>query len=139
MTKETARQLKVDLFDNIEPQDGLERILGIVDKYAEPVKEPLKEIDLIQKHFYSIMSVEELFHNLEHDPNAWTKQKLAALEKCSPLSLKVVVEQLKRGANLSLEDALSMEYTISQNFMQGTEGFEGIRAHLVDKDKNPKW
>lgn len=85
------------------------------------------------------MSVEELYHNLEHDSNPWAKKKLDTLEKCSPLSLKVVFEQLKRGHGITLEAALSMEYTLSQNFMQGQDFFEGVRASLVDKDKNPKW
>ena len=32
-----------------------------------------------------------------------------------------------------------MEYKISDAMMNHTECFEGIRALLVDKDKNPKW
>jgi enoyl-CoA hydratase len=32
-----------------------------------------------------------------------------------------------------------MEFNLSQGFMAHTEFFEGVRALLVDKDKNPKW
>ena len=32
-----------------------------------------------------------------------------------------------------------MEYKISQGFVNHTEFFEGVRALLIDKDKNPKW
>jgi len=32
-----------------------------------------------------------------------------------------------------------MEYRLSQNFMKGTDFYEGVRAALVDKDKNPRW
>ena len=32
-----------------------------------------------------------------------------------------------------------MEYGITQGFMDHTEFFEGVRALLVDKDKNPQW
>jgi len=32
-----------------------------------------------------------------------------------------------------------MEFKISQGFVNHTEFFEGIRALLVDKDRNPKW
>lgn len=32
-----------------------------------------------------------------------------------------------------------MEYKLAQGFMNHTEFFEGVRALLVEKDKNPKW
>ena len=48
-------------------------------------------------------------------------------------------EQLKRGKSLSLEEVFLMEYRISQNFMNGVDFFEGVRASLIDKDKSPKW
>lgn len=57
----------------------------------------------------------------------------------SPLSLNVVFEQIKRGQNMNLKDVFEMEYRISQGFMNHREFFEGVRALLIDKDKNPKW
>jgi enoyl-CoA hydratase len=32
-----------------------------------------------------------------------------------------------------------MEYKIVDGFVNHTEFFEGVRALLIDKDKNPKW
>jgi len=32
-----------------------------------------------------------------------------------------------------------MEYKLSQGFINHTEFYEGVRALLIDKDKNPKW
>eukprot|EP00027_Filamoeba_sp_ATCC50430_P010428 CAMPEP_0168559662 /NCGR_PEP_ID=MMETSP0413-20121227/10644_1 /TAXON_ID=136452 /ORGANISM="Filamoeba nolandi, Strain NC-AS-23-1" /LENGTH=402 /DNA_ID=CAMNT_0008590907 /DNA_START=19 /DNA_END=1227 /DNA_ORIENTATION=- len=71
----------------------------------------------------------------------WATNTLGYLHKVSPTSLKVVFEQLRRGAKLnSLEEVLKMEFNISQNYMKPTSDFfEGVRALLVDKDKNPKW
>ena len=57
----------------------------------------------------------------------------------SPLALSVVFEQIKRGASMNEKDVFTMEYKISQGFMNHTEFFEGVRALLVDKDKNPQW
>ena len=57
----------------------------------------------------------------------------------SPLSLAVVFEQIKRGANMNVKDVFQMEYGISQGYMKHTEFYEGVRALLVDKDKNPQW
>lgn len=57
----------------------------------------------------------------------------------SPLALSVVFEQIKRGASMNEKEVFTMEYGISQGFMNHTEFFEGVRALLVDKDRNPQW
>ena len=40
---------------------------------------------------------------------------------------------------MNAKDVFTMEYGISQGFMEHTEFYEGVRALLVDKDKNPQW
>ena len=40
---------------------------------------------------------------------------------------------------MDLKEVFEMEFKMSQGFMNHTEMFEGVRALLVDKDKNPKW
>jgi len=57
----------------------------------------------------------------------------------SPLSMGVTFEQIKRGQHMNLKDVFVMEYKISQGFMKHTEFFEGVRALLIDKDKNSQW
>ncbi|KAM9972308.1 hypothetical protein ACTFIW_007367 [Dictyostelium discoideum] len=86
-------------------------------------------------------SVKEIFEQLELLENSeWAKQTLKTLKSVSPSSLMVVFEQMKQGAKLpSLAKCLEMEFRISQHFLEKPDFFEGVRALLVDKDKNPKW
>mgnify|MGYP001122588045 CR=1 FL=1 len=63
-----------------------------------------------------------------------TKKMMAAM---SPLSLSVVFEQIKRGSKMDVKQVFEMEFRISQGFVNHTEFFEGIRALLVEKDRNP--
>ena len=53
----------------------------------------------------------------------------------------MIFESLKRGSKLALRDVLTMEYYLCNAFIRKdkTDCLEGIRALLIDKDKNPKW
>ena len=62
---------------------------------------------------------------------------LKKLTHMSPLALAIVHEQIKRGQSMDLKSVFEMEYKMALNFMDHTEFFEGVRALLVDKDKNP--
>ncbi len=58
----------------------------------------------------------------------------------SPISLAVALEAVRRAAKLDrLEDVLRQEYRTSCGTLRSRDLVEGIRALLVDKDRNPKW
>ena len=64
---------------------------------------------------------------------------LKQLANNSPLSMVIIVEQMKRGAEMNLQDVYKMEFKICQGFMSQGEFFEGIRALIAEKDLSPKW
>lgn len=67
---------------------------------------------------------------------------LSTMRKVSPTSLKLTLEQVRRGAELAnLEECLRMEYRIVQHIVQNTDSdfFEGVRAVLIDKTHDAAW
>jgi enoyl-CoA hydratase len=88
---------------------------------------------------FSKGSVEAILAALEAEDGAWAEQTLATLQKCSPTSLKVAFRQLRVGAGLDFEAAMTMEYRLSQACVAGHDFVEGIRAAVIDKDRAPKW
>ena len=47
---------------------------------------------------------------------------------------------MRRAAKLeTLEDVLAQDYRVSSASLRSHDLVEGIRAQLVDKDRNPKW
>ena len=89
---------------------------------------------------FSAESVGEIVAKLKAQPGEWAQKQLAALHKLSPLAMAITLEQLKRCANRSFEDAMTIEYRMSQACMRpGSDFFEGVRALLIDKDQKPKW
>lgn len=58
----------------------------------------------------------------------------------SPTALAVTLESVRRAARLTtLEDVLVQEYRVSCASLRSHDLVEGIRAQLVDKDRNPQW
>jgi enoyl-CoA hydratase len=58
----------------------------------------------------------------------------------SPISVSVALEAVRRAAKLdTLEDVLRQEYRTSCASLRGHDLVEGIRAQVIDKDRNPKW
>jgi len=58
----------------------------------------------------------------------------------SPTSVHLALESLRRARRLgSLEEALDQEYRVGLRVLEGTEIVEGIRAQVIDKDRQPHW
>lgn len=95
--------------------------------------------DLIDAAF-SEKTIEDIFDHLSIIDHDWARETLAVLKKVSPISLKIIIEQLARGATLDFNECLLMEYRIvSAITSYESDFFEGVRAVLIDKDHNPKW
>ena len=89
---------------------------------------------------FSAETLQEIVDKLRKHPGDWAQKQLAALMKLSPISMAITLEQLKRCANRSFEDSMTIEYRMSQNCMRPDHDFfEGVRALLIDKDQKPKW
>ena len=78
------------------------------------------------------------------DTVSFCQETLKQLNAMSPTSLKITLEQVRRVKRtnfISLGDCLKMEYRMCQTLMKNTKSdfYEGIRAVLVDKDRNPSW
>ena len=69
----------------------------------------------------------------------WLKRAAATFNAGSPGSARLCFELLKRVRHMSLAEVFRQEYIVSlQCGVQG-DFKEGIRALLIDKDKQPKW
>jgi len=86
-------------------------------------------------------SVEGIFDRLANfnQDAEWAAKITKKLQRMSPLSLKVTLEQMRRGAELGYEEVFEMEYRIANRMMENPDFFEGVRATIVDKDGQPKW
>jgi enoyl-CoA hydratase len=58
----------------------------------------------------------------------------------SPIAVSVALEAVRRAGKLeTLEDVLTQDYRVSSASARSHDLVEGIRAQIIDKDRNPKW
>jgi enoyl-CoA hydratase len=58
----------------------------------------------------------------------------------SPISASVALEAIRRAVKLeTLEDVLRQEFRTQTAALRSHDLVEGIRAQVIDKDRNPKW
>ncbi len=69
----------------------------------------------------------------------WFQTALHNLAHGCPVTAHLVEQQLLRGRHLSLAEVFRMEWCLSVQCCKHPDFPEGVRAHLVDKDKQPRW
>ena len=73
-------------------------------------------------------------------PGEWAQKTAAALAQKSPKSMKLTLAAIRNAQALgSLEEALNVEFRLCVRLFEDGEFIEGVRALLVDKDRQPKW
>lgn len=92
--------------------------------------------------------VDALNQLVDKEPEGWAADTLKALRQRSPLLLAVSLEQIRRGRTMGLSDELRMERDMVRHCFHAdhlsrrgaqTDTAEGIRALVIDKDRQPKW
>ena len=131
-------QADLPAFRDLVISDGPD---AAVKKYA--VEPPASEL-LAQQHWidecYAADTVAEILANLRGHAAAEANAAADLIATRSPIALSATLEAVRRAAKLpSLEDTLVQEFRVSMASHKSHDFVEGIRAQLVDKDRNPKW
>ncbi|MGA7052571.1 MAG: enoyl-CoA hydratase/isomerase family protein, partial [Mycobacterium sp.] len=91
-------------------------------------------------HCYAGDTVEDIVAALrEHDAGP-ANDAANLIASRSPIALSVALEAVRRAAKLeTLEEVLTQDYRVSSASLRSHDLVEGIRAQLIDKDRNPQW
>ncbi|WP_428617635.1 enoyl-CoA hydratase/isomerase family protein [Shewanella sp.] len=73
------------------------------------------------------------------DGEPWLARALSTMLAGSPLSLHLVYQQSLLGTELSLSQVFQLELGLSCNCCSIGDFAEGVRALLIDKDRQPQW
>ena len=70
---------------------------------------------------------------------AFAAETARVMRTKSPLSMAIALEQMKRGPDLTFEEAMRTEFRIVSRMMDNPDFLEGVRAVVIDKDHAPRW
>jgi enoyl-CoA hydratase len=84
-------------------------------------------------------SVPEILERLRAEDTGWAREILATLATMSPSALCWSFAAIRRGARLNLGDALAAELRLTRHVTRHPDFAEGVRAVVVDKDRQPRW
>ncbi len=101
-----------------------------------PVASQRTKIDQLFAHD----TMDEIFKALESDGSDFADATLDALKEKSPTSMVVTLKLLRQArASSSLENCLQREYIAALQVFISNDFIEGVRAAVIDKDRNPTW
>jgi enoyl-CoA hydratase len=91
-------------------------------------------------HCYGAARVEVTFERLRGVGLPDADAALATMQNASPTSLKITLRNVREAASFKrVEESFQQDYRISLACIAGHDFIEGIRAAIVDKDRNPAW
>ena len=135
--------------DTYVPEDKLEGMkarlaetgdVGVITEYyreapAGTLAPAQAEIDAMFGHD----TAQEVETALAASDTEWAAKALKAMRKGCPLSVACALPLIRNAKGASWEQALAAEYRFTARCMEHGEFLEGIRAAVIDKDRDPKW
>ncbi|MCH2078272.1 MAG: enoyl-CoA hydratase/isomerase family protein [Rhodobacteraceae bacterium] len=117
---------------------ALTETLEIPEHAAPPA--PLADLqDELKHHFYG-NTPGDILRSLEGSESDFSAATAKKLRRHSPLAMACGLETLRRlRSTQDITRALELEYRFTFRAMEHGDFIEGIRAQIIDKDRQPKW
>ena len=145
-----ADAIAMGFADHFVPHDDLDAFIETIDtegidaaleKHVQdpPPSELMAQRDWID-HCYAAETVADIVAALREHGGEGAGKAAELIASRSPVAASVALEAVRRAAKLAtLEDVLRQEFRTSCASLRTHDLVEGIRALLIDKDKNPQW
>ena len=122
------------LLESGDPETALRELSSPVARETDAAT-----LAAIDRHF-ALPSLDGIVAGLEQaEADEFAGRTLAMMRSRSPTSMAVAFRQIANGRGQSMADCMNMEFRILNRMLAGHDFYEGIRAALVDRDRQPKW
>jgi enoyl-CoA hydratase len=116
-------------------------VRAIIDGFAAAnVVAPIAAQQHLIDALFGPDSIEEIVTALAHHDSDFARTTLGAILDKSPTGLKLTLKLLRMAReSTSLRECLVREYRAALEIFVNHDFPEGIRAAVIDKDRNPQW
>ncbi len=130
-----------DLEHRLSEAAGMDEVDAILNaSRITPPAETLSAQERLLSQVFKGDSIEDSIRALQAEGSAFAKETCARLLRASPTSLKLTRRLLTLARDgASLEIALINEYRAACGLLNSHDLYEGIRAAIINRDKNPRW
>lgn len=114
--------------------------LGLADRAREEVPPPVLAADHAwMTECYAGDDPVEIAGRLAEHAHPSARQAAATLRARCPLSVHVALAGVRRAATMTLEEVAEQDLRVGVAFALGPDFAEGVRAQLIDRDRDPHW
>ncbi|MCA1491199.1 enoyl-CoA hydratase/isomerase family protein [Ensifer sp. NBAIM29] len=107
---------------------------------SEPPPSALLDHTALIDRCFAFGTVEEILEALEKDGSDFARETLQLLKSRSGISLKLTLSLLRAGRDsATLNECLEAEFAACVAMLANPDFYEGVRAAVIDKDRNPNW
>lgn len=107
---------------------------------TDPGRGPLRANHDVIEPIFRLNSVRAIAEALHTDGSDFADKTLHAMSTRSPTSLVLTLRLLREGKqSRSLAECLRREFGACLQILKSPDFYEGIRAAVIDKDRNPNW
>jgi enoyl-CoA hydratase len=116
-------------------------VRAIIDRFATAnLVAPIAAQQHLIDALFGPDSIEEIVTALAHHDSEFARAALGAILEKSPTGLKLTLKLLRMAReSASLRECLVREYRAALEIFVNHDFPEGIRAAVIDKDRNPQW
>jgi enoyl-CoA hydratase len=131
----------VDVLASLKPDATNADVVAAISVLAEePEPAPLSAHRKVIDRTMGANDLDEILTGLAEENSSFARGTADAIRTKSPTSLALALMLLRLGrASRSLEECLEREFAAAVFLLDGYDFYEGVRAAVIRKDRNPQW